>query len=309
LKQSLEHGLLTNNGLADFPTIQQAVNAASSGDTICVRAGTYLEHVTVNKNLSIIEENRTTTIVDGSNTGTVFYVNTASVTIKEFKVTNGNPTGISLYRSNNSLIMENNVTHNVGGIVVLYSNNCTVNWNVVEDNPERGIIFTNSRDFTASNNYVYGNKYAIHANVSMNGLIEQNKAYENDYNGIGLQDGSRNVIVVGNFVKSSVLGAMGIWVDAASNNLIYHNNFVNNTFQAQLVNSMNSWDNDIEGNYWSNYTGVDNNNDGIGDSPHMLDGSNRDNYPLMGTFYDFNTSLGYNVKVVSNSSIEVFPIL
>jgi len=296
-----------DDGPANFSKIQDAVNAASSEDTIYVKAGRYFEHVTVNKNLSIIGENRTTTIVDGSNTGTVFYVNTASVTIKEFTVTHGNDTGIYLYRSNNSLIMGNNVTQNVGGIMVLYSSNCTVNENLVENNKiARGIIFTNTRDFTASNNYVYGNKYGINANVSTNGLITQNKVYENEFDGIGLQDGSTNVRVVENYVKSSVLGAIGIWVESAYGNLIYDNNIVNNSVQAGLANSTNRWDNGVEGNYWSNYIGVDNDHDGLGDTPHVIDGSNRDNYPLMGPFSAFSTSLGYDVNAVSNSSVQDF---
>ncbi len=34
------------------------------------------------------------------------------------------------------------------------------------------------------------------------------------------------------------------------------------------------------GNYWDDHSGTDANNDGIGDTPHIVDGEN-DNYPLM----------------------------
>jgi pectin methylesterase-like acyl-CoA thioesterase len=40
----------------DYPTIPGAINAASSGDTILVSAGTYLEKVWVNKSVRLIAE-------------------------------------------------------------------------------------------------------------------------------------------------------------------------------------------------------------------------------------------------------------
>ena len=43
----------------------------------------------------------------------------------------------------------------------------------------------------------------------------------------------------------------------------------------------NAWDNGSQGNYWSNYTGTDNNGDGIGDTPYLVYENNQDNYPLM----------------------------
>lgn len=50
----------------DFPTIQQAINAANDGDTVFVKSGIYYEHVLVNKNISLIGQNWITTIIDGN---------------------------------------------------------------------------------------------------------------------------------------------------------------------------------------------------------------------------------------------------
>lgn len=56
-------------------TIQAAVNASSSNDTINVAAGTYAENVSVSgKSLTFVGEETATTIVDGGGTGSVFSV-------------------------------------------------------------------------------------------------------------------------------------------------------------------------------------------------------------------------------------------
>ena len=44
---------------------------------------------------------------------------------------------------------------------------------------------------------------------------------------------------------------------------------------------LHTWDNGKEGNYWSDYNGTDNNNDGIGDTAYVVDVLNKDRYPLM----------------------------
>jgi len=69
----------------------------------------------------------------------------------------------------------------------------------------------------------------------------------------------------------------------SSNNTFYHNDFIDNAYHVDSERSTNVWDNGYPsgGNYWSNYTGVDANSDGIGDTPYIINVNNRDRYPLM----------------------------
>jgi nitrous oxidase accessory protein NosD len=38
------------------------------------------------------------------------------------------------------------------------------------------------------------------------------------------------------------------------------------------------------GNYWSDYTGHDENDDGVGDVPYVIDKENKDEFPSMDPF-------------------------
>jgi parallel beta-helix repeat protein len=131
--------------------------------------------------------------------------------------------------------------------------------------------------------------------------------------GISLYDCSYNLITRNTLINNSE----AIFLEYANNNTIYHNNFINNPdpvgFPVPPVTQNDTWDNGVEGNYWSNYNGTDSNQDGIGDTPYVIDGNNTDHYPLIGTFQSFSVSawdpeqdvfVSKEVDVISNSTIK-----
>ena len=58
------------------------------------------------------------------------------------------------------------------------------------------------------------------------------------------------------------------------------NNFIRNAVQVRAYGG-ETWDCDGRGNYWSDYTGVDSNYDGIGDTPYLIPGGGQDSFPLV----------------------------
>jgi parallel beta-helix repeat protein len=300
----LVHNVNTNK---NYTTIQAAIDDPQTfdGHTIFVEEGIYRENVLVNKSLLLIGENRNNNIIDGNGGATVVLVAADNVTIRGFTMMNGG-NGTFVESADNCLIMDNNFTQNVDAILVRYSVNCTILQNIIGNNTGRGLLITNSWNFTVSNNHVFGNKaYGINANASLNGVISQNNVYENYHDGIGLVSNSSNCIVAENNVSYNEW--WGIYVsDFSNNNVLYHNNIINNAIQASDTSLSNRWNDGLEGNYWSNYDGVDEDFDGIGDTPHSIDESYRDDRPLMGMFHGLITSYNYQVNVISNSSISDF---
>jgi parallel beta-helix repeat protein len=87
---------------------------------------------------------------------------------------------------------------------------------------------------------------------------------------------NRNFIIANTISKNGC----GITLIDTSDNIFHHNNIIENTYQLnQKDNLMNIWDDgNGVGNYWSDYNGIDSDDDGIGDTkiPHQ----GVDHYPL-----------------------------
>jgi hypothetical protein len=125
-----------------------------------------------------------------------------------------------------------------------------------------------------------------------NTIISKNRISSNTYDGIGVYRSTYVLLVLNNITSNGV----GVNLGASTNNVVHHNNFLNNRVQA-LDNrtGRNMWDVGYAsgGNYWSDYIGVDRCSgpaqnvctrpDGIGDTPYTFANA-RDNYPLMKLF-------------------------
>ena len=175
-----------------------------------------------------------------------------------------------------------------------------------------GIFANQSSGNDISHNTVTDNNNGIGLYFSPNNEISGNTVTDND-NGISLYSSANNEISGNTITKNN----NGIYLALYSRkNIIYCNNF-NNTYQV-LSDSENVWDDGNQGNYWSDYTGVDKfsgpyqnetGSDGIGDTPFVIDVNNQDKHPLMGTFSDFEVTLERetcHVTTICNSTMSEF---
>jgi parallel beta-helix repeat protein len=215
----------------------------------------------------------------------------ANNTVTENAITANRDDGIYLWNSHHINVFGNNITANGwSGLNFDLSFNDTIHSNNITVNGRDGIYLSRT-----SNSTIYENRIAFNQQhgvelqfSSMNNTISRNTITENQFDGI-LDAYSWYNRISENTISDN---RYGVAYADSSNNALYRNNFVNNT---QHVNdaswsspsippSSNVWDNGCEGNYWDDYSGIDSDDDGIGDTPYVIDANNQDNYPLVSPF-------------------------
>jgi len=273
----------------NYPTIQAAIDNAAEGDTIFVKKGVYVENPVVNKSVSLVGEDRDSTVIDVT---AGLKVQKDNVTIMRFTIYDG-WAGISL-SADYCNISGNKITDATIGVQVFSSEN-----NYVTGNTFRSIGYSAAIQLSYSNNNLLNNNYIdsctegiqLRAGSSNNTVLE-NTITNCQYVAVRLlgeyspprwyyPDG--NTIMRNNISNSGC----GTTVYGSNGNIISNNNYVNNTFQFSANEDyLVTWGgkvsvNTIEENYWSDYNGTDADGDGIGDTPHILYENNMDHYPLM----------------------------
>ena len=186
--------------------------------------------------------------------------------------------------------MDNNI-----GIDITFSSWNNISYNDIENTTYGyGVRIHSCTNHTIKNNNISGGSTGIYLWSSDTNHIANNNATDNAYDGLRLFSSDSNIIENNIFL----LNENGINILSSFDNIIYHNNILDNANQSfDLTNMGNMWDNGYPsgGNYWSDYSGVDNfkgpnqdipGSDGIGDTPYIIDVDSQDNYPLMEPFTD-----------------------
>jgi len=219
---------VNDDGPADFHTIQEAINAATDGDTIYVHNGTYYENVVVNKTVWLVGEAKSTTIIDGNETRATILVTANNVNINGFTVQRGGDellgsyylrgVGMLLVSVYNNSIHENIITNNTGlGLLLSDSSNTKIRGNTIKNNGNWGIyLFYDCYNNTINGNTVIDNLVAVNLLWSDDNLISENIIANNSYS-VELANSNRNMIINNSITNS---GSTGIWIDSSEDNII-----------------------------------------------------------------------------------------
>ena len=273
----------------NYPTIQTAIDNAAEGDTIFVKKGVYVENPVVNKSVSLVGEDRDSTVIDVT---AGLMVQKGNVTIMRFTIYDG-WSGISL-SADYCNISGNKITDATIGVLVLGSEN-----NYVTGNTFRSIGLSAAIQLSHSNNNLVNNNYidSCTEGIQLRAGSSNNTVLENTITNcqsvavrlLGEYSPPRWYYPDGNTIMRNNISnsGCGTTVYGSNWNIISNNDYINNTFQFSANEDyLVTWGgkvsvNTIEENYWSDYNGTDADGDGIGDTPHTLYENNIDHYPLM----------------------------
>ncbi|MFX1567561.1 MAG: nitrous oxide reductase family maturation protein NosD [Promethearchaeota archaeon] len=226
----------------------------------------------------------------------------------------GGNAGIRLNDVQDGTITLNTIMNNYIGIYLDHAENVTVSDNDLYDNLGQGIILYQSPQNYILDNDQYGSiYYGLLVNTFSNNNTIKGNVFRNNTGATGHGDGIRVLDSDDNrFIDNTLINNdRGIKIeDDSHNNTITQNTIQNNTDYGALViantrvcrdnlfylNDFNNplglnaydngtdtnWDNGATGNIWNDYSGVDANDDGFGDTPYVLPGigGGQDNLPI-----------------------------
>lgn len=264
-------------------SIQAALDNASWCERINVSAGTYIENLHIATPVQM-QGNGVILIAE------VAYSPAVEVLANCTKVSgfdiSGSRWGVRLVDVNNANITGNTVHHNEINIQARSINNSWIARNTVNNAEDTGIDIIASTNLSVFENVVYENGGAggIVLYMSDNISIHDNKVHSNvcAYAGLTVYASHHNMIGWNQMWNNSL---KGIHVRYSRDNMMWNNIFADggdtrgddyhNTWNItpviggpNIVGGPRS-----SGNYWGDYPGVDDNNDGFGDTPHCIIGT------------------------------------
>ena len=216
---------------ATYQNIQVAIDNANPGDEVYVYKGTYQENLTITKNISLRGEEKESTIINNSGSGSTIRISANDVNISGFTITGsglewGNA-GILMDTVQNCNVFNNIVSNNYMGIRIQLSKEIMINNNTVHNNVGPGISIEDSQANTVENNVISpNNQVGVSIINSKSNQISKNTISNNYRVGIDTVDSNENDII-DNVISENQGNALEFW---SSNN----NNINNNKIELNL---------------------------------------------------------------------------
>lgn len=247
----------------DYATIQDAIDAASPGDTVYVLSGTYNENVSIEKSLTLEGEGKNNTIISTMSVAPIIDIRgTSNVIIRNLTIKNDGREGVYIRNSSDISLVNNNISGVYRECVRIEgSTDISIVGNSINASTRTGMTLISTNDSTISNNMIFNNlQHGIYLSSSDNNTFTGNTISNNSRAGIFFALSSNN------------------------NNKVYNNNFINNlTWQVFISGGQNNvfnLDALIGGNYWNNWNTPDVDPvDGFVDQPYYIGGGFWDNLP------------------------------
>jgi len=169
-------------GGGDYQHIQTAIDNANPGDTILVRAGTYTENIAILKPITLLGEDRESTIIDGGGQGDVVNVKVDGVEITGFTIRGSGSGGAGVFMdgASNGLITNCHIDENYFGLKL-----GSADQNIVRENQ----ITNATNDGIALDKYCNGNIF-FHNNLLHNGGNAFDGGIDNQWYNATLNEGN-----------------------------------------------------------------------------------------------------------------------
>lgn len=218
----------------------------------------------------------------GQYNGLFLHISENNSILRNF-INNNTYNGISLSQSNKNTINENVIKYNSmdGVYLIQQCDNNTISENTIQSNQRFGVFLEfNSKFNDITWNYIEDNARGIEVYFnSNNNLISGNDIIRNNGEGMYLVDCIGLYIIRNLIINNS---AEGILLHNCNDSKIDRNYLIGNLPNAVDNGVNNEWNWGSEGNYWDDYSGVDDNDDGIGDTPYIIPGTagSQDNFPI-----------------------------
>jgi nitrous oxidase accessory protein len=241
------------SGLGNYTKIQDAIDNASDGDTVFVYAGIYYENITIYHEITVLGENKDTTIIDGYETDDVVSIVRNGISFSGFTIQNSTlfgGAGITVYSYGGSVEITNvRVMDNAVGIFLKSGIGIYLHDSIINNNTETGVYVQSLRS-EIYDNIIMNNRYfgiiLLHEDVNYT-LIKNNRITDHR-EGIWISDMYEisNIQIYNNIIMNS--SSYGIKMGSRDSQ-IYGNQFWNNSVAFAMIGGQR---NDIRGNTFRN---------------------------------------------------------